>query len=323
MVGAQSVGAVEPTDQRWAGGAGGLADDGEEDDHAGRAVGTAAPPSSEDAKPGLARGGRMTARRTNASAVIAAALSLLLVAGLLVAGLLVAGMPGRAGAAEISYRAASTSQYLESFSRSMFGVQQDLDAWWARTFGADSGGGADISIPWWVGQAVNNFVTNLVNEPLTLISALIAGDMAVAAAASQRLAINTVIGLGGFVDLGAQLGLPRQHMDLGLALCAHGVPGGPYVFIPVIGPRTVRDLIMDYVVAYTLYVYIASLLTGPSPPIILFVLAKNALWLAELITIKQMDVEAAATVDPNDYDGVRQSYLRRRHQRCQEVRVGR
>lgn len=237
---------------------------------------------------------------------------------LVMLALLVGSGPGLA--AEFSY-AAAEGRAFGGFNKSMFDLERDMTAWWGRHFG---GSGDGIALPWWVGVGINNFVTNLINEPLTLLSSLIALDWLNAMNSGQRLFLNSTLGLGGFLDVASMAGLPEKHLDLGLSLCAHGFPGGPYVFLPFIGPRTLRDAVMDYVVAYTLYVYIASLLTGPSPPIILFVLAKNGLWIAEMATIKQMDVETAdllvAPADPNDFEEVRETYLRRRSYRCQTLR---
>jgi len=228
---------------------------------------------------------------------------------------LAASAPGRA--AEVSY-AAFEGRAFDSFNRSMFDVEREITAWWDRNISV-SGTVADV--PWWLGVGINNFVTNLINEPLTLVSSLVAFDFLNALNSSQRLFINTVFGLGGVVDVASMAGLPEKHLDLGLSLCAHGLPGGPYVFIPFIGPRTLRDAVMDYVVAYTLYVYVASLLTGPSPPILLFVAAKNALWIAEVATIKQMDMEAAAApTETEAFEDVRENYLRGRNYRCQMLR---
>lgn len=245
--------------------------------------------------------------------------ALLLWASLILATVL----PARAS--EVVYASSSEHRYLETFSRSMFELEQDLTGWWSRNFAAEAQTptALGISLPWWVGHGVHNVVTNALNEPLTLVSSVAAGDVLNAVNAAQRLLINTSLGLGGLIDVAEMVGLKENHYDLGLALCVHGVPSGPYLFLPFIGPRTLRDGVMDYVVAYTLYVYVASILTGPSPPILLFVAAKNGLWLAEMATMKQLDVETADAIlpsDPEDFDTIRESYLRRRNYRCQNLR---
>ncbi len=236
----------------------------------------------------------------------------------LVVLVLASGSVAQAAQAELSYVSTTTrSEYLDGFSQSMFDLEQDLASWWSAMTDGSSGA---VTVPWWVARGINNFVTNLINEPLTLVSSAVAGDFSNALNSIQRLTINTFAGLGGFIDVAGNMGLPKHHMDLGLAFCVHGLDGGPFLFIPLIGPRTLRDLFFDYVVAYTLYVYIASVLTGPSGSIITFVLAKNALWLAEIATIRQMDVEAMVGSEPMGYDDVRHDYLRRRTNRCQALR---
>lgn len=229
--------------------------------------------------------------------------------------------PGAAVGAEIDYAGSSAMEnaYFEDFNRSMFDWDRSLSKTWTEWFSGDD---ASISLPQIVTQGINNAIRNLVNEPLTFVSSVIALDVQHAFLSANRLLINSTIGMGGLIDVASYLGLEEKHRDLGLALCVHGVPGGPFVFLPLIGPRTLRDFIMDYVVAYTLYVYIATLLVGRSAPIILVVLAKNALWLAEIATSRTMDYSAAAAaalkVDEG-YEAVKEEYLRQRHYRCQAM----
>jgi|GEM_PF-2007381 len=204
---------------------------------------------------------------------------------------------------------------LEGFNQSMFELERALVDQWQSLRGHSP----SVALPEYLSTGLNNALTNLVNEPLTLTGNLIAGDFHSAFVSLQRLVINTTVGLGGFLDIASALGLQAPHVDMGLALCVHGVASGPYVFLPFIGPRTMRDFIMDYVVAYTLYVYIASLITGPSPPILLFIAAKNALWAAQLATMKQMDRSAAAAKVDEGYQSVREEYLRQRDYRCRAL----
>jgi len=229
--------------------------------------------------------------------------------------------PAASVAAEIDYAGTSSmdNAYFEDFNRSMFEWERYLAAQWSDWF---AGEGGNFGLPDLVSEGINNAIKNLISEPLTFVSSVIALDAQHAFLSANRLLLNSTIGLGGFIDVASYLGLEEKHRDLGLALCVHGVPGGPFLFLPLIGPRTLRDFIMDYVVAYTLYVYIATLLVGRSAPIILIVLAKNALWLAEIATSRTMDYSAAAAaalkVDEG-YDAVKEEYLRQRHYRCQAL----
>ncbi len=68
---------------------------------------------------------------------------------------------------------------------------------------------------------------------------------------TARLLLNTTLGVAGFVDVGTRMGLQRNDEDFGLTLGKWGVPSGPYVMIPLLGPSTVRDGIAKYPDSFT------------------------------------------------------------------------
>ncbi len=57
----------------------------------------------------------------------------------------------------------------------------------------------------------------------------------------MRLNVNTFFGLGGLIDVATELGIDRHPEDFGQTLGRWGVPSGPYVVLPLLGPSTVRD----------------------------------------------------------------------------------
>lgn len=68
----------------------------------------------------------------------------------------------------------------------------------------------------------------------------------------MRVLTNTVFGLGGLLDPATEMGLTRRAEDFGQTLGRWGLPNGPYVVLPLLGPSTVRDtagLIADRQVA--------------------------------------------------------------------------
>ena len=59
-----------------------------------------------------------------------------------------------------------------------------------------------------------------------------------------RFGINSTLGLGGFFDpAGSWFGLQAYPDDFGLTLRYYGVPAGPYLMLPVMGPSTVTDFV--------------------------------------------------------------------------------
>jgi phospholipid-binding lipoprotein MlaA len=57
----------------------------------------------------------------------------------------------------------------------------------------------------------------------------------------MRFAFNTTFGLGGLIDWATPAGLPKHNQDFGLTLGHYGVPSGPYLVLPLLGPSSVRD----------------------------------------------------------------------------------
>jgi phospholipid-binding lipoprotein MlaA len=55
--------------------------------------------------------------------------------------------------------------------------------------------------------------------------------------------LNTILGLGGLIDVGTKLGMPERHdEDFGQTLAVYGVGEGPYLMVPLLGPSNPRDL---------------------------------------------------------------------------------
>ncbi|MGG5818382.1 MlaA family lipoprotein [Falsiroseomonas sp. HW251] len=94
-------------------------------------------------------------------------------------------------------------------------------------------------------QGIGNAVGNL-GEPLTAASALVAGDTDLAWRAVRRFGINTTLGWAGWRDAAAERGLEPQAMTPGEAACVLGVPPGPYLVLPLLGPTTLRDALAGF-----------------------------------------------------------------------------
>ena len=59
----------------------------------------------------------------------------------------------------------------------------------------------------------------------------------------SRLLVNTVLGLGGLFDPATGMGLESHNEDFGQTLGYWGVPSGPYLMLPILGPSTIRDTV--------------------------------------------------------------------------------
>tara|TARA_B000000565_G_scaffold254246_1_gene232240 strand:+ start:706 stop:1398 length:693 start_codon:yes stop_codon:yes gene_type:complete len=56
-----------------------------------------------------------------------------------------------------------------------------------------------------------------------------------------RFTLNSTIGIGGFLDIATDMGLEKHDEDFGQTLAVWGVPDGPYLVLPGLGPSTMRD----------------------------------------------------------------------------------
>jgi phospholipid-binding lipoprotein MlaA len=94
--------------------------------------------------------------------------------------------------------------------------------------------------PEWLRRGVGNFFSNL-QYPATIFNQLLQGKGKMAARDTARLLTNTVLGFGGVLDPASRVGLDKNDEDLGQTLGVWGVPSGPYIMLPFLGPSTIRD----------------------------------------------------------------------------------
>jgi len=100
-----------------------------------------------------------------------------------------------------------------------------------------------------VRSGISNFLSNL-REPFTFVNALLQFKPDVAANALGRFLINTTIGVGGLWDQATKLEVYEQREDFGQTLATWGVPSGPYLVIPFLGPSNPRDFVGDLVLFF-------------------------------------------------------------------------
>lgn len=94
--------------------------------------------------------------------------------------------------------------------------------------------------PEFVRSGVRNFFGNLGEIP-SLLNSLLQLRGRRALDTGTRLLLNTTLGVAGLWDPATRMGLPRQSEDFGQTLGAYGVPTGPYLMLPVLGPSNLRD----------------------------------------------------------------------------------
>lgn len=95
-------------------------------------------------------------------------------------------------------------------------------------------------VPRFVRKRLSNAFDNL-NEPLNLVHNLLQGNPDRAGKNLGRFFINSTFGLAGIFDVAGKGGIEQADEDFGQTLAVWGVPSGPFLMLPLLGPSTVRD----------------------------------------------------------------------------------
>lgn len=90
-------------------------------------------------------------------------------------------------------------------------------------------------------RGVSDFFTNI-RMPISVANDLLQARPKDAVVGSGRFLVNLTLGIGGFFDPATQLGIPLNETDFGVTLAQWGVPDGPYLVLPFMGPTTGRDV---------------------------------------------------------------------------------
>jgi phospholipid-binding lipoprotein MlaA len=139
-----------------------------------------------------------------------------------------------AGCASAEHRVASDP--IEPFNRGVYRFNDALD----RAVLKPVAKGYVKVTPEFVRTGVGNFFENLA-YPSTVVNQLLQGKVKEAGQDSARLLINTTLGWGGIFDVATGASLPKHQEDSGQTLGKWGVPAGPYLVLPFMGPASLRD----------------------------------------------------------------------------------
>jgi len=132
----------------------------------------------------------------------------------------------------------SDGQYdpLESINRFTFAVNLKADQWAIKPVAQ----AYKAVIPTPVRTGVQNVFGNIA-DLWTSANNLMQGKFSEARTDATRVAINSTIGVVGVVDFASDWGYQKHKEDFGQTLGAWGVPAGPYIVLPLLGPSTLRD----------------------------------------------------------------------------------
>ncbi|MFV0371380.1 MAG: VacJ family lipoprotein [Azonexus sp.] len=138
--------------------------------------------------------------------------------------------------ASLSVAAENPHDPYENFNRSMYAVNKTLDTYVTRPVAQ----AYDAAVPLPAKAGAGNFFGN-VGEVWIGANSLLQGKPGDAGDSLARLLVNSTIGIFGLFDVASELGIERHNEDLGQTFAVWGAKESSYVFLPIIGPRTVRD----------------------------------------------------------------------------------
>lgn len=125
----------------------------------------------------------------------------------------------------------------EGFNRKVFTFNEKLDSWVAKPV-------SDAYLwitPQFVQTGIANFFNNI-NDINVVLNDVLQGKFSQSAEDTGRFAVNTTIGLLGLFDVATDMGLEKHEEDFDQTLAVWGVPQGPYLVLPVLGPTTSRGV---------------------------------------------------------------------------------
>lgn len=163
--------------------------------------------------------------------------------------------------------------------------------------------GYHVAVPQIIRTGIGNFSANL-RTPLNIINHFLQGKGKDGLSETGRFLANSTFGLGGLIDVATDMGLDQKNEDFGETFAVWGVPDGPFVVVPVLGPRTLRDAVtipLNLLADPLLYYDNRS--------------ARNAIYLVRLVDVRERLFAADRLLEgsTDEYLTIREAYLQNRH----------
>lgn len=233
-----------------------------------------------------------------------------------IASLLIGGLAGCAEVPPASDPEAltefrETNDPIEPANRVFYAVNNGIDTYLLKPVAQ----GYKAVLPDAVRSHIHNFLENFSN-PVVLASDVLQAKPVRAGDTLMRLLINTTIGVGGIFDVATDWGWPTHEGDSGMTLALWGLPEGPYLFLPVLGPSSPRDaggFGLDYAVSPTSWIGLGPGLQAAS-------YAKSGVSAVDsrAAVLDDLDKILAQALDP--YATIRSLYRQHRQSQIDEAR---
>jgi phospholipid-binding lipoprotein MlaA len=127
---------------------------------------------------------------------------------------------------------------LEPLNRSMYALNDVVDRYTLKPIAR----GYKAVVPEFARRGVTNFSRNLAT-PRSALNNFLQGKPGPGFTDLGRFMINSTFGIAGLFDIATAEGIPEYDEDFGQTLAVWGIPEGPYLFIPILGPNTLLDAV--------------------------------------------------------------------------------
>lgn len=203
------------------------------------------------------------------------------------------------GCGSVQHLSSYTKQQdpLEPFNRGMYALNDAVD----RAVVKPVAQGYAASVPEPAKNMVNNFFSNL-DDVVVTANDLLQFKFKQALSDGSRVIFNSTFGLFGLFNVTERL--PKHNEDFGQTLGYWGVPSGPYLVLPVLGPSSFRDGVGLYGDSYT------SVISNTE-----HVPTRNSAWAAKGLNTRAGLLEQEKVLDEaviDRYSFIRDAYLMRR-----------
>jgi phospholipid-binding lipoprotein MlaA len=158
-------------------------------------------------------------------------------------------------------------------------------------------------VPSLIRTGISNYFNNI-DDLFSAVNGLLQGKLDKAGHDMGRVMINTIPGILGLIDIASEAGIPRGEEDFGQTFGYWGIAQGPYLFIPLFGPTTVRDGTG----------FVLRVLWSPTTEIP-DVAVRNVIYGLGALDLRAQALGATSLIDQaslDPYTFVRRAYLQRR-----------
>jgi len=142
------------------------------------------------------------------------------------------------GDGEAEFEDSGPNDPWEGFNRGIFRFNETADIYFLRPVAV----GWDFVLPDMVQTAIKNIFANA-RFPVIFLNNLLQAKPIAASEDLGRFVLNTTVGIGGIWDPAKEFGLIENDEDFGQTLGYWGVPPGPYLVLPLLGPSSPRGAV--------------------------------------------------------------------------------